>query len=108
MMLEALKALQQDPATCVLVLISKPPAEAVVQVILKQVSTSQKPTVICFLGGAMPTLENLPNVLSARTLDECAWLSVRAVQPDGEGLQAFLAREKAGLIDQARRAQTNA
>ena len=51
MMLEALKALQQDPATQVLVLVSKPPAEAVVQSILEQVSASDKPTVICFLGG---------------------------------------------------------
>jgi FdrA protein len=48
MMVEGIKALQQDPATTVLVLISKPPAEAVVQVILKQASASSKPTVICF------------------------------------------------------------
>ena len=102
MMLEALKALQQDPATLVLVLISKPPAKDVVQVILQQVSTSQKPTVICFLGGEMSALANLPNVLPAHTLDECALLAVQAVQPEGRGVQAFLATEKAGLIEQAR------
>ncbi len=102
MMLEALKALQQDPATSVLVLISKPPAKEVVQVILQQVSASQKPTVICFLGGEMSALANLPNVLPAHTLDECALLAVRAVQPEGKGIQAFLTTEKAGLTEQAR------
>jgi FdrA protein len=102
MMLEALKALQQDPGTCVLVLISKPPDKDVVQVILQQVSTSQKPTVICFLGGEMSALANLPNVYPAHTLDECALLAVRAVQPEGEGVQAFLTTEKAGLTKLAR------
>jgi FdrA protein len=102
MMLEALKALQQDPVTCVLVLISKPPAEDVVQVILQQVSASQKPTVICFLGGEMSALENIPNVLPAHTLEECALLAVRAVRPEGKGVQAFLTKEIAGLTEQAR------
>jgi len=102
MMLEALKALQQDPVTCVLVLISKPPAKDVVQVILQQVLASQKPTVICFLGGEMSSLANLPNVLPAHTLDECALLAVRAVQPEGKDIQAFLTTEQAWLSEQAR------
>jgi hypothetical protein len=101
MMLEGLKALQQDSATSVLVLISKPPAMDVVQVILQQVSTSQKPTVICLLGGEMSALGNLPNVLPAHTLDECALLAVRAVQPEGEDIQAFHTTEKAELSEQA-------
>jgi succinyl-CoA synthetase alpha subunit len=101
MMLEALKALQQDPATGVLVLISKPPAEEVVQTILLQVSSSQKPTVICFLGREISALVNLPNLLPAHTLDECALLAVRAVQPEGKGIQAFLTTEKAELTEQA-------
>jgi succinyl-CoA synthetase alpha subunit len=102
MMLEALKALQQDQATSVLVLISKPPAKDVVEVILQQVSASQKPTVICFLGGEMAAQTNLPNVLPAHTLDECALLAVRAAQPEINGIQAFLTTEKARLTEQAR------
>jgi succinyl-CoA synthetase alpha subunit len=101
MMLEALKALQQDPATGVLILVSKPPAEEVVPIVLQQVSASQKPTVICFLGGEISLLANLPNVLTAHTLDECALLAVRAIQPEGEPVQAFLRREKAELTEQA-------
>jgi FdrA protein len=102
MMLEALKALQQDPSTGVLVLISKPPDKDVVQVILQQVSACQKPTVICFLGGEMSTLANLPNVLPAHTLDECALLAVGAVLPEGKPIQELLNSEKEMLAIQAR------
>jgi FdrA protein len=105
MMLEALKALQQDPATTVLVLVSKPPAEAVVQLILKQVSASSKPTVICFLGGDVASLENIPNVIPARTLQECAFLAARVIKPEMGTIQAYLEAEKdrfAGLASELR------
>jgi FdrA protein len=101
MMLEALKALQQDPLTSVLVLISKPPAPHVVPVILQQVSACQKPTVICFLGGDMSAVVNLPHVLPAVTLDECAWLAVQEVHPDGTDIQEALTAEKIWLTEQA-------
>jgi FdrA protein len=101
MMLEALKALQQDPASRVLVLISKPPAEDVTQVILRQVRESQKPTVICFLGGEIPAQAERSHVFPASTLDECAWLAVRAVQPSGRDIQDLLATELANLSKQA-------
>ena len=101
MMLEALNALQQDPATRVLVLVSKPPDPEIVPIILQQVSASQKPTVICFLGGEFSALANLPNVQTAHTLDECALLAAGAVQPEGESILALLSAEKTGLIEQA-------
>jgi FdrA protein len=102
MMLEALKALQQDEATNVLVLISKPPAEVVVQLILKQVSASGKPTVICFLGGDVASLKNIPNVIPARTLQECAFLATRAIKPEMGTMQSYLEAEKAKLANQAK------
>jgi FdrA protein len=101
MMLEALKALQQDPATQVLVLVSKPPAEAVAQSILGQVSASDKPTVICFLGGDERTLTKLPNVIPAHTLQECALLAAQAVKPELGDLNAYLEKENAQLARQA-------
>jgi FdrA protein len=101
MMLEAIKALQQDPDTHVLVLISKPPAEEVVQLILQQVSNCQKPTVICFLGGDMPAIPELPNVFLAHTLEECAGLAVQAAQPGSKRVQELLASEMTKLIKQA-------
>ncbi len=82
MMLEALKALQQDEATSVIVLISKPPADEVVRLILDQVAASAKPTVICFLGGDTSALAKTPNVIPAHTLYECALLAARLVRPE--------------------------
>ena len=105
MMLEAIKALQQDPATKVLVLISKPPAEEVVKVILQQVSASSKPTVICFLGGEAGALANLPNVIPARTLQESALRAAHVVQMGVRSLETSdseIAVENAGLAERAR------
>src|SRR5699024_485134 len=49
MMLEGLKALEQDDQTEVIVLISKPPAGSVQEKILKKVKESKKPVVVCFI-----------------------------------------------------------
>ena len=97
MMLEALKALQQDPNTTVLTLISKPPAEEVVELILKQVSASSKPTVICFLGGEAGALARIPHVIPARTLQECAFLAAQAVKPELGTFKAYFEAEDARL-----------
>jgi len=70
--LAAIEALEDDPGTRAIVLISKPPAEEVAARVLEAVSKSAKPFVICFLG-----LEkiNLPqNARLAHTLCEAAEL----------------------------------
>lgn len=73
MMLAGLQALQQDEDTRLIVLISKPPAERVVQKVVGQAAVSPKPTVICFLGGQQPASLSLPqNIYYARTLEEAA------------------------------------
>ena len=102
MMLEALKALQQDEATSVLVLISKPPADEVVRSILDQVTATAKPAVICFLGGEMDALAKIPNVTPARTLYECALLAARIVRSEDTDIKAFLESENAKLAEQAK------
>jgi succinyl-CoA synthetase alpha subunit len=102
MMLEALKALQQDPATEVLVLVSKPPAKEVAQRILEQVSASEKPTVVCFLGGEPDVMAGIPNVIPARTLYECALYAVQAVHSGKGDIPAFIGAENAKLGEQAK------
>ncbi len=105
MMLEALKALQQDPATEVLVLISKPPDGKVAQVIFEQVAASRKPTVICFLGGDVEALPSLPNLIAATTLEECALRAVQIVKSGIRSLQtsdSAFARKNAVVSEQAR------
>jgi len=102
MMLEALKALQQDDATRVLVLVSKPPADEVVRLILDQVAASPKPAVICFLGGDPARLENIPKVTPARTLYECARLAARLIRPELGDVKASLKEENTRLAEQAK------
>ena len=105
MMLEALKALQEDEATEALVLISKPPAQEVIQIILDQVSASTKPTVICFLGGDVNSLSNLSNVTPARTLYECTLLAAQVVETERKDIKADLEAENSKLAEQAKALQ---
>lgn len=108
MMLEALKALQQDDATRVIVLISKPPADEVVRLILDQVSASAKPTVVCFLGGdaSQLTLAKVPSVIPARTLYECALLAVEVVQSESGNVRKSFEAENAKFAEQAKNPKT--
>jgi succinyl-CoA synthetase alpha subunit len=90
----------------VLALISKPPAEEVVQLILDQVAASIKPTVICFLGGDPSRLEKIPNVIPARTLYECALLAAKQVRPEIGDIKALLEAENTDLAEQAKTLKT--
>ncbi len=60
----AIEALEADPATKTIVLISKPPAPAVAKKILARIAKSPKKSVVCFLGSNEPRL--------ARTLTAAA------------------------------------
>jgi len=73
MMLEGVKALQDDPATQVILLVSKPPAASVAHRVLDQVAESRKPTVVCFLGGDGEAASRATKFYPARTLEEAAW-----------------------------------
>jgi FdrA protein len=101
MMLDAINALQQDSSSTVLVLISKPPADEVVQLILDQVSASTKPTVICFLGGNMDAVTRIPNVIPARTLYDCALLTAQVVKHESVQIKNILDAENISLKEQA-------
>lgn len=101
MMLEAVKALQEDPATSVLVLISKPPAKGVQQAALNQIAASNKPAVVCFLGGDMDEIASFRNAIPARTLYECSLLAEKAVHPEMQAVSQMLERERADLTSLA-------
>ncbi|QKE73983.1 acyl-CoA synthetase FdrA [Arthrobacter citreus] len=51
MMLDAIKALDDDEATKVIVLVSKPPAPSVEEKVLAQIKQCKKPVVVWFIGG---------------------------------------------------------
>jgi FdrA protein len=80
--LAALDALEADPATAKIVLISKPPAPEVAERVLERVKTSRKPYVVCFLGldSASPNRGQSP--IFATTLTEAAELAMgRKLEP---------------------------
>ncbi|CRK81887.1 acyl-CoA synthetase FdrA [Neobacillus massiliamazoniensis] len=51
MMLDGIKALEEDEATKVIVLVSKPPAPSVEEKVLAQIKQCNKPVVVWFVGG---------------------------------------------------------
>jgi succinyl-CoA synthetase alpha subunit len=97
MMLEAIHALQQDKNTEVIVLISKPPDPAVAEVILEQVAVSDKPTVVCFMGQDVDS----GSQISAKTLQEAAWLAAQASGINIGSVDALLEAENGRLSEQA-------
>ncbi len=84
MMLEGLKALQADDDTRVLVLVSKPPAPEVAELVLGQLKESEKPTVVCFLGGKKKPIRQA-GAIAASTLEKAAVIAAElAVGSDPE------------------------
>ncbi|HEX5794395.1 MAG TPA: acyl-CoA synthetase FdrA [Geminicoccaceae bacterium] len=81
-MLQGLKILAADPATRLVVLISKPPHPEVAERVLAAASQAGKPIVVNFLG-ADPSTVRRPNVHPVRTLEDAARLAVAlAGDPD--------------------------
>ena len=69
-MLFALDALDEDPATRVVVLVSKPPAAAVAGRVLDRAAQARKPVVVNFIGADVQSRS--PNVHPAATLEDAA------------------------------------
>jgi succinyl-CoA synthetase alpha subunit len=78
-MLQGLQALTDDPATRVIVLVSKPPAPAVAEVVLAAAEACSKPVVVIFLG-VDPRSLTRQGVHGASTLAEAADLAVTLAQ----------------------------
>jgi succinyl-CoA synthetase alpha subunit len=74
-MLSAMNLLERDPQTKVVVLLSKPPAEAVARHILAVAQTLTKPVVVCFLGAGPREPEG--NLVFATTLENAAQAAAR-------------------------------
>ncbi len=70
MTLAALDALEADPATKRIIVISKPPAPSVMAKIVARAGRSRKPVILCLLGSRK--LKMPKNVRLARTLEEAA------------------------------------
>lgn len=102
MMLEGLKALQEDPATEVIALVSKPPAKEVVSMILEQVAKGDKPTIVCFMGGDMSQVEGVKNAIPARTLQEGGLLAAKAAGAKIDDIAKLIKDENQKLAELAK------
>ena len=71
MMLAALRRLDGDPGTRVIVLISKPPAAAVARLVLEAAGSLKTPVVVNFLGGDPATVHEF-GLTPARTFEAAA------------------------------------
>ncbi|MDR7545402.1 MAG: acyl-CoA synthetase FdrA [Armatimonadota bacterium] len=92
-MLQGLRALADDPATAVIVLVSKPPSPEVAGQILGAAAACGKPVVVNFVGAAVP---RVGGVHSATTLEDAARGAVRlayGIDPGETGLRALPAQE---------------
>ncbi|MBN1178953.1 MAG: acyl-CoA synthetase FdrA [Anaerolineae bacterium] len=99
-MIAGIEALQADPETEVLLLVSKPPAPSVVERVMAQVRRSDKPTVVCFLGG--DPAQVAAGAIPARTLQEAAYLAAAEVEGyEGAAVDEVMAQESADLEEQA-------
>jgi FdrA protein len=101
-MLAGLAALQADPVTGVIVLISKPPAAAVAARVLAEVRRSNKPTVVCFLGADPGPIE-AAGAIPATNLTQAAALAAAVATATATGANwcnalVRLEEESIGLI----------
>jgi len=80
MFFAALDALQADPETKLIVLISKPPDAQIVDQLMAKIMNSQKPIVLCLLG-AEPPDDLSKNLHFTRTLEECALITQAIISP---------------------------
>ena len=78
-MLRAIDELAADAGTRVIVLVSKPPARAVAEMVLVRARASGKPVIACFLGAAAADVEG-GNVRAAATLEEAAAMALAAAR----------------------------
>lgn len=101
MFLEGLKALQADPETKVIVLVSKPPAPEVAQTVLAQVAESAKPTVVCLLGGDVASTTVPNHVYLTTTLEEAGLLGAKLAGANLPEPKDIIAKEKAEIASQA-------
>ena len=91
-MLQGLRALAADPATRVIVLISKPPHPEVAKRVLDAADRTGKPIVANFLG-ADPETVRRPNVHPVRTLEDAARLAVALVDGDAAAAMQQVERD---------------
>jgi succinyl-CoA synthetase alpha subunit len=101
----ALEALEADPQTEVIVLLSKPPGANTLPKLVKRLNQCRKPVIACLLGIREHPYPREIRFTTARTLDEAAALAVQlatgkpilSTAIDPQRLQALIVDQRAGM-----------
>jgi FdrA protein len=104
-MLSALAALEADPSTKTIAVLSKPPGPLALADIIPRILQSPKPVVVCFLGWKTDAVPVNGSYRVALTLDEAAALAVQNVtghlpallEHDGARLETLVLRERMAM-----------
>ena len=75
--LQAIDALDRDPNTSVILLVSKPPGANTVTRVNERLETCTKPVVTCYLGGQQEAPSGLNKVTTTFNLDDAATAAIR-------------------------------
>jgi FdrA protein len=96
--LAAIEALEKDPETKMIAIISKPPGTATLERIAKRLNECGKPVAACFLGlPADSTLEDT-GIETCSTLDDLAITALRLLGEEPRGLTALTESQIAALL----------
>jgi len=96
MAMEAIKMLQSDESTEVLLLVSKPPSEKIAKRVIELVREGEKPAVLCFLGKKIKK-DNSSKIGFSSTLEDAALEALRFVKEKGNRPMAI--PNKKGSLD---------
>ncbi len=77
--LTALDALENDPRTEVIVIISKPPGARTLERLVARLRTCRKPVIGCFLGASLKEAPGATDLQIVRTIDEAVQGAIAAV-----------------------------
>ena len=75
--LQAMDALDKDPNTAVILLISKPPGANTLTLVNHRIATCTKPVVTCYLGSDQNLVPSTDNVTTTRNLDSATTAAIR-------------------------------
>ncbi|MGY0021728.1 acyl-CoA synthetase FdrA [Streptomyces sp. cg35] len=97
MMTDGIRALAADPATDVIVLVSKPPAPSVEKKVLAEVAAAGKPVVVYFIGGSQDAVEAAGGHFAGSSLD-AARQAVRLADVEQPATEEFDAEAAAAEV----------
>ena len=75
--LQAMNALDKDPNTAVILLVSKPPGTKTLALVNERISACCKPVVTCYLGSEKGSFSDTDNVTMTRNLDDATTAAIR-------------------------------